>query len=134
MKNEETPGSLDAALDEILRQFAENSRLDFAHERMEKALRRRLGEQGYDERVQHLLLANLFGSLSGWMEFLLTEKAAGRDAVPDFARLLRRAFLSHCRQHDMPAEEAISMAVELASVIMDLAIGFRRHLSLEEEE
>ena len=78
-----------------------------------------------------MLEVNLFGSLSRWMEFLLEEPAKGRDAVPDFARHLRRAFLAHCREHGVSPEVASNMVVELANSFMDLAVTYRKRLNLE---
>ena len=122
--------SLDHALARILDAFQTNSRLDHAHDQIRQVLRQILRQRNYDEARLRLLEVNLFGSLSGWMEFVLDERLAGRNAVPDFARHLQRAFLSHCRQYQIEPEIAVGMAVELATSIMDLALSFRKHLHL----
>jgi len=127
-------GSLDAALNDILDHFEKAHRLDRAHDQLRLALRAHLAARGYDEAMFRLLEVNLFGSLSGWMEFMLAERLQGRDAVPDFARHLRRAFLSHCREQAIEPDAAIQMVVELANTFMDLAVGFRRRLNLEDDD
>lgn len=77
-----------------------------------------------------LLEVNLLGNISGWMEFVLEERRQGRNMVPDFARHLRTAFLAHCREQQTTPDEAVSMSVELATSIMDLACAFRRQFSI----
>lgn len=124
--------SLDETLDGILDEFLEDHRLDRAHERLRESLRLRLTARGAAPEMLQLLEVNLFGSLSGWMDFLIAEHRAGRDAVPSFARHLKHAFLAHCREHTTPPEDAVRIALELANAIMDIAIAFRRHLNLPE--
>lgn len=126
--------SIDAAFDEILDRFKSSGRLDHAHDLIRGALRDRLLANGIDESLLRLLEVNFLGSLSGWMEFALDEKLAGRDVVPDFARHLRRGFISHAREHDVQPEMAIAMAIELSSSIMNLACDFQRHMNLDIEE
>ncbi|MCX7933833.1 MAG: hypothetical protein N3A66_01075, partial [Planctomycetota bacterium] len=115
----EAEPSLDAVLSRLLAAFAAGGRCDQAHEQFRQTLRAILARSGYDERKIRLIEINLLGSLSGWMEFVLAEQAAGRNAVPDFARHLKRVFLVHCRQHQIEPEIAVQMAIELATAIMD---------------
>ena len=122
--------SLDQTLAGILDGFEKHHRLDHSHDQIRQILRQILSRRGHGEAQVRLLEVNLFGSLSGWMEFILDERVAGRDAVPDFARHLRRAFLSHCRQRQIEPDTAVRMAIELATSIMDLALSFRKHLHL----
>lgn len=125
--------SLDKTLETILAHFRHTHRLDHAHELMQRSLRNRLASD-YNEAEARLLEVNLFGSLSGWMAFMLQERMQDRDAVPDFARHLRRAFLAHCRTLEIDPDVALKMAVELANVLMDLAASYQRHLHLEDDE
>jgi hypothetical protein len=127
-------GSLDHTLEIILERFVESRRLDRAHEDLRAALHRRFETADFSPWERRILEVNLFGSLSGWMDFLVKERQAGRDAVPDFARHLRRAFLAHCREGSLDPGEAVGMAVALAQEIMQIAVGFRRHLGLTGEE
>ncbi len=122
--------SLDAVLNRLLETFAAGGHCDQAHEQFRQVLHSLVMRSGYDERKARLLEINLLGSLSGWVEFVLAEQAAGRNAVPDFARHLKRVFLVHCRQHKVDPDTAVRMAIELATAIMDLALSFRRHLNL----
>jgi hypothetical protein len=131
---ERDAAGLDATADEILDRFDASQRLDRAHEQLRIALGEKLRGRGYEEAQIRLLAVNLFGSLSGWMEFILDERNKGRDAVPDFARHMRRAFLSHCREHAIEPSDAIRMVVELANTFMDLAVGFRNRLHLGDTE
>ncbi len=126
-------GGLDGTLETVLERFVESRRLDRAHEDLRAALHARLSRGEFTPWEQRILEVNLFGSLSGWMDFLVKERQAGRDAVPDFARHLRRAFLTHCREGNLDAGEAVGMAVALAQEIMGIAVGFRKHLGLPEE-
>ena len=111
------PG-LDTTLGEILKRFEDSSRLDHAHEIFRETLRAQLLQRGYPQDQLRLMEVNLFGSLSGWIEFILEEREAGRDAVPDFAHHLRRAFLVHCRDYKVEPDAAIQMVVELANTFM----------------
>ncbi len=122
---------LDDTLNEILEHFKNSNRLDHAHEQFREALREQLRQRGFPQEQLRLMEVNLFGSLSGWLEFILEERTAGRDAVPDFARHLRRAFLAHCRDYKVEPDVAIQMVVELANTFMDLAISYRKRLNLE---
>lgn len=131
MEPETTPENLDDTLETVLKQFRETGRMDHAHDAMHDSLRARLREAGFSEPQLRLLEVNLFGSLSGWMQYVLEERQQGRDAVPDFARLLRRSFLAHCRDLEVDPQEALRMVLELANELMGLAGSFQRHLHLD---
>ncbi|MCL2001489.1 MAG: hypothetical protein FWG74_08655 [Planctomycetes bacterium] len=124
------PVSIDQAIDRAIARFRERGRIDMGSEIIRAALRDRLACAGFEEQEMRLLEVNLLGNLSGWMEFILEERRQGRNMVPDFARHLRTAFLAHCREHKTDPNEAISMSVELATAIMDLACAFRRQFSI----
>ncbi len=124
------PVSLDQAIDRMIARFRERGRIDMGSETIRAALRDRLAYAGFEENQMRLLEVNLLGNLSGWMEFVLEERRQGRNMVPDFARHLRTAFLAHCREHKTDPDEAVSMSVELATAIMDLACAFRRQFSI----
>jgi len=80
-----------------------------------------------------LLEINVLGGLAGWMEYVIENRLRGRDAVPDFARVLRHVFVAHCRRHEAPPEMAFNMAMELATALLDSALLFKRHLAPEPE-
>lgn len=122
--------SLDQAVDRVIARFRERGRMDMGSEVIRAALRDRLLHAGFEEQEMRLLEVNLLGNLSGWMEYALQERKCGHNVVPDFARHLRTAFLAHCREQQATPEEAISMSIELATSIMDLACAFRRQLSI----
>ncbi len=124
------PASIDQAVDRIVSRFRERGRIDMGPETVRAALRDRLSHAGFVEPEMRLLEVNMLGNISGWMEFVLEERRAGRNVVPDFARHLRTSFLAHCREHHTPPEEAIAMSIELATAIMELASSFRRQLSI----
>ena len=124
------PASLDQAVDRMIGRFRERGRIDMGSETIRAALRDRLTCAGFEEQQMKLLEVNLLGNLSGWMEFVLEERRYGRNMVPDFARHLRTAFLTHCREHQTDPHEAVSMSIELATAIMDLACAFRRQFSI----
>ncbi len=124
------PASLDQAVDRVVTRFRERGRIDMGPETIRAALRDRLDRAGFEPAQMRLLEVNLLGSISGWMEFALEERKLGRNVVPDFARHLRTSFLAHCREHRTSPDEAVAMAVELASAIMDLAGSFRRQFSV----
>ncbi|MBN2713804.1 MAG: hypothetical protein JXR97_15405 [Planctomycetes bacterium] len=126
--------SLDKTIDDILSRFEETSRLDHAHEKMITALHNRLTEHDITNGRGKMLEVNLFGSLSGWMEFILLEQREGRNVIPDFARHLRKAFLAHCRKLEVDPNTALNMTVELAKSLMDVAINFQRHMGLEDND
>ena len=133
MTDASEPGSLDGTVDTILDVFDRTYRLDKGQVRVREALQQRFRDRGYDEARCRMLEVNLLGSLNGWMDFVLQEKAKGEDAVPDFARHLKRAFLSHCRARGTGPQEAFDMACRLASALMDVAAGFQKHMDLESE-
>ncbi len=124
------PASLDQAVDRIVARFNERGRIDMGPETIRAALRDRLSHAGFEDQSMRLLEVNLLGNISGWMEFALEERRAGRNVVPDFARHLRTSFLAHCREHKTPPDEAIAMSIELATAIMELAGSFRRQLTI----
>ncbi len=124
------PVSLDLAIDRMIARFRERGRIDMGSETIRAALRDRLTYAGFEDQQMRLLEVNLLGNLSGWMEFVLEERRHGRNMVPDFARHLRTAFLAHCREHKTAPDEAVSMSIELATAIMDLACAFRRQFSI----
>lgn len=124
------PVSMDKAVDRIIGRFRERGRIDMGPEVIRAALRDRLAHAGFEEQEMRLLEVNLLGNVSGWMEFVLEERRHGRNVVPDFARHLRMAFLAHCREHKTDPDEAVSMSIELATAIMDLACAFRRQFSI----
>ncbi|MCC8116959.1 MAG: hypothetical protein LIP18_07415 [Planctomycetes bacterium] len=130
LKIQREPASLDQAVDRIVARFNERGRIDMGPETIRAALRDRLSHAGFEERSMRLLEVNLLGNISGWMEFALEERRAGRNVVPDFARHLRTSFLAHCREHKTPPDEAIAMSIELATAIMELAGSFRRQLTI----
>lgn len=127
---EPRPASLDQAVDRIVTRFRERGRIDMGSETIRAALRDRLAHAGIEEREMRLLEVNMLGNISGWMEFVLEERCAGRNVVPDFARHLRTAFFAHCREHRTSPDVAVEMAIELATAIMDLAASFRRQFSI----
>ena len=124
------PASIDQAIDRVVARFRERGRIDMGPEIIRAALRDRLSHAGFQEREMRLLEVNLLGSVSGWMEYALEERVRRHNVVPDFARHLKTAFLAHCREHHTDPNEAISMSIELATAIMDLAGAFRRQLSI----
>ena len=124
------PASLDQAVDMVISRFRERGRIDMGSETIRAALRDRLMHAGFEEQEMRLLEVNLLGNLSGWMEFVLEERRHGKNTVPDFARHMRTAFLAHCREHKTTPDEALSMSIELATAIMDLACAFRRQFSI----
>jgi hypothetical protein len=128
--SDQPPESMDAALDAWVERFRHTKRCDNAAEEFRALLRRRIEGAGLDGREARLLELNLLGSVSAWMEFSISERAAGHNVVPDFARHLSNAFLAHCRAQRIDPEVAVGMAVELATAIMSTACGFRRHLNL----
>ena len=128
--SEGEPASLDNAIDRFLARFRERGRVDMGPEILRAALRDRLGRAGFDVREMRLLEVNLLGNISSWMEYVLEERFAGRNMVPDFARHLRFAFLAHCRERKVDPNEAVNMSIELATAIMDMACTFRRQLSI----
>jgi hypothetical protein len=99
-------------------------------ETIRAALRDRLVHAGFEEQQIRLLEVNMLGNISGWMEYVLEERRGGKNAVPDFARHLRTAFFAHCREHNTTPDEAVAMAIELATAIMELAGSFRRQFSI----
>ncbi len=127
---EPQPASLDQAVDRIIARFRERGRMDMGSEIIRAALRDRLAHAGFEEQQMRLLEVNMLGNISGWMEYVLEEKREGKNAVPDFARHLRTAFFAHCREHKTTPDEAVGMAIELATAIMDLAASFRRQFSI----
>ena len=130
LKIQSEPASLDQAVDRIVNRFRERGRIDMGPETIRAALRDRLSHAGFEDAQMRLLEVNLLGSISGWMEFALEERREGRNVVPDFARHLRTSFLAHCREHRTSPDEAIAMAIELATAIMELASSFRRQFSV----
>lgn len=124
------PASIDQAIDRATARFRERGRIDMGPEIIRAALRDRLGHAGFEESQMRLLEVNLLGNVSGWMEFVLEERRLGRNVIPDFARHLRTVFLAHCREHKINPAEAVSMSLELAAAIMDLACAFRRQFSI----
>ncbi len=124
------PASIDQAVDRIVSRFRERGRIDMGSETVRAALRDRLAHAGFEEQQQRLLEVNMLGNISGWMEFALEERKAGRNVIPDFARHLRTSFLAHCREHHTPPDVAIAMSIELATAIMELASSFRRQFSI----
>ncbi len=130
MSKSPPPPNLNEVLGGIIDRFDQSRRLDRAHDVFRQALHQVMADRGCRPEMLRLLEVNLTGSLSGWMEFVLEERALGRNAVPDFARFLRRAFISHCREHKVDAATAITMAVELAGGIMGVAASVEKHLNL----
>ncbi|MDR1533694.1 MAG: hypothetical protein LBU64_01145 [Planctomycetota bacterium] len=130
LRPEPPPASLDQAIDRVIARFKERGRIDMGPEIIRAALRDRLARAGFEEREMRLLEVNLLGNLSGWMEFILEERRLGRNLIPDFARHLRTAFLAHCREHKTDPEDSLTMSVELATSIMELACAFRRQFSI----
>ena len=130
LKLKPAPASMDQAIDRVIGRFRERGRIDMGPEVIRASLRDRLAHAGFEEQEMRLLEVNLLGNVSGWMEYVLEERRHGRNMVPDFARHLRTAFLAHCREHKTTPEEALSMSIELATAIMDLALAFRRQFSI----
>ena len=108
LKIQSAPASLDQAVDRMVNRFRERGRIDMGPETVRAALRDRLSHAGFEEPEMRLLEVNLLGNISGWMEFVLEERRAGRNMVPDFARHLRTSFLAHCREHQTSPNEAIA--------------------------
>ncbi|MDR1611864.1 MAG: hypothetical protein LBT97_03660 [Planctomycetota bacterium] len=127
---EPTPASIDQAFDRIVARFRERGRIDMGSEVIRAALRDRLAHSGFRDHEMRLLEVNLLGNLSGWMEYILEERARQHNVIPDFARHLRTAFLAHCRERHTTPDEAIGLAIELATAIMELACAFRRQFSI----
>lgn len=130
LENVSEPASLDQALDRVVAKFREKGKVDMGPEVLRAALRDRLGHAGFNEREMRLLEVNLLGGVSGWMEYVLEERRYGKNLVPDFARHLRTAFFAHCREKQINPDEAVGMAIELATAIMDLACAFRRQFTI----
>ncbi|MDR0361315.1 MAG: hypothetical protein LBJ46_01290 [Planctomycetota bacterium] len=124
------PASIDQAFDRIVARFRERGRIDMGSEVIRAALRDRLAHSGFSDREMRLLEVNLMGNLSGWMEFILEERMHQHNVIPDFVRHLRTAFLAHCRERHTSPDEAVGLAIELATAIMELACAFRRQFSV----
>ena len=127
------PTSLDQTVDALLATFHDTGRLDGASEQMRAALAARLLAHGIPPEKMRLVEVNVLGNLAGWIEFVLQEREAGRDTVPDFSRNLREIFISHCRKHEVDPKLAVDMAVELATAILDLALVFQTRLGLRDK-
>ncbi|MCC8181127.1 MAG: hypothetical protein LIP23_09500 [Planctomycetes bacterium] len=124
------PVSIDDAIDRIITRFRERGRIEMGPEIIRAALRDRLAREGFADHDMSLSEGNLLGSVSVCREYLREERRRGHNSGPDFARQLRTAFLAHCREHQTLPEEAVSMSIELATAIMDLALAFRRQFSI----
>jgi len=125
--------SLDRTLDRLLEVYARRSTLDGATEQLRDALAARLREAGVEESQRRLLEVNLLGNVAAWIEYVIEEREHGRDAVPDFARNLRKVFVTHCRKHALDPSVAVGMAMELATAILDLALLFESRLGTGQE-
>jgi hypothetical protein len=125
--------SVDEVLDDIILSYRATSRIDGASERVRKALHSRLRWREIDDAQIRLFEVNVLENLSSWIEFVIEENGKGRNRIPDFARNLQHVFIAHCRQHQLDPTVALSMAVELATAIIDTALSFKRLLRIEAE-
>lgn len=110
--------SLDGALELLLNEFDKTKRLDNGYEVLQSVLMGNLLSRGYKPPLLYALELNLMGSLGGWVDFLISERVAGRDRIQDFARHLRRAFLAHCEQHEIDSATATLLTVRMANAIL----------------
>ena len=129
-RNESGAVSVDEALDRILEKYRKTGRTEMASEAIRATFRDRLTHAGFAGRDLHLLEANLLGNVSGWIEFALEERAQGRNIIPDAVRQFRTVFLAHCRQQRVNPDDALAMAIELATAVMEMACAFRRQFTI----
>ncbi len=126
--------SLNKVLEDILGDYRTTSRLDGANEQFRAALAQFLTESGFADGQQRLLEVNTIGSLAAWIELVIEERELGHNRIPDFARNLQHIFIMHCRKHEVEAQAAFDMAIELSGAILDTALAYQRHLGLGAKE
>jgi len=127
------PRNLDTAMELALQQYQQTGRLDHVNEQLRAIVQQRLKQEKLSGEQQLLVEINLFNNLAAWIEYVVQQRQAGKNRVPDFARNLRHEFISQCRQQQLEPAVAVSMAINLATALMDIALTFQRHLGLDED-